>query len=62
MPAYVKLDVAASLAIFHSASGSSSLSITGRVDNLLDKKYEDVLHYAAPRRTFLIGARLTGSL
>ena len=62
LPAYVKLDVAGSLAIFHTATGSSSLSITGRVDNLLDKKYEDVLHYAAARRTFLIGARLTGSL
>lgn len=62
LPAYVKLDVAASLAIFHTATGSSSVSITGRVDNLMDKKYEDVLHYAAARRTFLIGARLTGSL
>ncbi|HUQ47378.1 MAG TPA: TonB-dependent receptor [Gemmatimonadaceae bacterium] len=62
LPAYVKLDVAGSLAIFHTATGSSALSITGRVDNALDKKYEDVLHYASPRRTFLIGARLTGSL
>jgi outer membrane cobalamin receptor len=38
------------------------MSITGRVDNVMDKKYEDVLHYTAARRTFLIGARLTGSL
>ncbi len=62
LPAYVKLDLAGSLAIFHSASGSSSVSITGRVDNALDKKYEDVLHFASPGRSFLIGARLTGSL
>jgi vitamin B12 transporter len=62
LPSYVKLDVAGSFAIFHSATGSSAVSITGRVDNVLDKRYEDVLHYAAARRTFLIGARLTGSL
>src|SRR5205085_9144340 len=60
LPAYVKLDAAGSFAIFHSATGSSAVSITGRVDNLLDKKYEDVLHYSSARRTFLIGARLTG--
>jgi vitamin B12 transporter len=62
LPSYVKLDVAGSLAIFHTATGSSSVSITGRVDNVLDRKYEDILHYAAARRAFLIGARLTGSL
>ena len=62
LPAYVKLDVAGSMAIFHTATGGSSVSITGRVDNLLDRKYEDVLHYASARRTFLIGARLMGSL
>lgn len=62
LPAYVKLDFAGSFAVFHSATGSSAVSITGRVDNVLDKKYQDVLHYAAARRTFLIGARLTGSL
>lgn len=62
LPEYVKLDVAGSYSLFHSSTGSSALSITGRVDNILDRKYEDVLHYAAARRTFLIGARLTGSL
>jgi vitamin B12 transporter len=62
LPSYVKIDFAGSFAIFHTATGTSSVSITGRVDNLLDKKYEDVLHYAAARRAFLIGARLTGSL
>ena len=62
LPSYMKFDAAASLAIFHTDSGNGSLSITGRVDNLLDKKYEDVLRFASPRRTFLIGARLTGSL
>ncbi|MEO7366766.1 MAG: TonB-dependent receptor [Gemmatimonadaceae bacterium] len=62
LPSYVKVDVAASRSLFHSATGKSDLSLTARVDNLLDKKYEDVLHYGSPGRTFLIGARLSGSL
>ncbi|MEP6508522.1 MAG: TonB-dependent receptor, partial [Gemmatimonadales bacterium] len=62
LPSYVKVDVSATRSIFHSAAGKGDLSLTARVDNLLDKKYEDVLHYASPRRTFLIGARLSGSL
>jgi outer membrane cobalamin receptor len=30
------------------------------VDNLLDREYEDVLHFAAPRRSWMLGARLEG--
>jgi outer membrane cobalamin receptor len=62
LPAYTKLDVAASLEIFKSESRKSSISLTGRVDNALDRKYEDVLHYAAPRRQYLIGARVVGAM
>jgi vitamin B12 transporter len=62
LPAYMKFDVAGSWAIFHTATGSSSVSLTARVDNVLDKKYQDVLHFESPRRSFLIGARLSGSL
>ncbi|HZK78563.1 MAG TPA: hypothetical protein VFC35_06630, partial [Gemmatimonadaceae bacterium] len=62
LPSYVKLDVAASRVIFHTGSGKGSISVTGRVDNVLDKKYEDVLNFASPRRSFMVGARLTGSL
>ncbi|HZK78566.1 MAG TPA: TonB-dependent receptor, partial [Gemmatimonadaceae bacterium] len=40
LPSYVKLDVAASRVIFHTGSGKGSVSLTGRVDNVLDKKYE----------------------
>ena len=62
LPAYVKVDVAMSLELLRSATGKSSLAFTARVDNALDRKYEDVLHFSTPRRTFLLGARLTGSL
>lgn len=62
LPAYTKLDLAASYDLLKGESGKSSLAVTLRVDNILDKKYEDVLHYAAPRRAFLVGARLRGAL
>ncbi|MEO5902751.1 MAG: TonB-dependent receptor [Gemmatimonadaceae bacterium] len=62
LPSYVKLDVAASRALFQSDGGKNAVSLTVRVDNLLDTKYEDVLHFASPRRTILFGARLSGSL
>ena len=62
LPAYVKVDLAMSRDLVHSATGKSSLAFTARVDNALDRKYEDVLHFSTPRRTLLLGARLTGSL
>lgn len=62
LPSYVKVDVAASRSLFHSMTGKRDVSLTARVDNLLDKKYEDVLHFASPGRTFLVGARVSGSL
>jgi vitamin B12 transporter len=61
LPAYTKVDLAASRNLLSSSVGRS-LSVTIRVDNLLDKKYEDVLHYPAPRRSYLIGARLSGAM
>ena len=60
LPAYYKIDVAGHRDIFRSASGRSGLSITGRVDNVLDREYEDVFHFPAPRRTWMVGARLEG--
>jgi outer membrane cobalamin receptor len=33
------------------------LMLNARVENALNKRYEDVLHFAAPGRTVLIGAR-----
>jgi outer membrane receptor protein involved in Fe transport len=42
--------------------GYGSLSLTIRVDNALNRKYEDVLNFPAPRRTILIGARYGAGL
>jgi vitamin B12 transporter len=60
LPAYYKIDVAGHRAILRSGSGRSAVSITARVDNVLDRRYEDVLNFPAPRRTWMLGARLEG--
>lgn len=57
LPAYVRLDLATSLPLV--STGSGSLSLTARVENALDRRYEDVLHFPAPRRAFLLGGRIT---
>ncbi|HEX2722336.1 MAG TPA: TonB-dependent receptor [Gemmatimonadaceae bacterium] len=62
LPAYAKLDLAASREVFRDASRRHSVGVTVRVDNAFDKKYEDVLHFRAPGRVLLVGARYTGSL
>jgi len=62
LPAYTKLDIAGSVDLLKSAAGRSRLGLTFRVDNALDRNYEDVLHFPAPGRTFLLGARLSGTL
>jgi vitamin B12 transporter len=55
LPAYTKLDISAELPI--AARSRTGLILTARVENTLNKRYEDVLHFAAPGRTVLIGAR-----
>lgn len=56
LQSYVKLDLAASLPLFQ--KNGSDVAITVRVNNALDRKYQDVLHFPAPRRAFLLGGRL----
>ena len=57
LPSYTKLDLSAELPITGAHRGG--LKLSGRIENAFDKRYEDVLHYAAPGRTILIGARAT---
>jgi vitamin B12 transporter len=57
LPAYAKLDLSAELPLAGLDRGA--LSLNARLENALDKRYEDVLHYAAPGRTILIGLRAT---
>ena len=62
LPSYYKIDVAGHYAILRSGSGRSTLALTFRVDNALDREYEDVLNFPGPRRTWLLGARIEGAM
>lgn len=57
LPAYAKLDLSAELPL--TGPGRRGFSLSARLENALDKHYEDVLHYSSPGRTILIGARAT---
>jgi len=57
LPPYTRLDVSAELPI--AMRSRSGLILNARVENALNKRYEDVLHFPAPGRTVLIGARAT---
>lgn len=57
LPPYAKLDLSAELPLTGLHRGGLTLSL--RIENALDKRYEDVLHFAAPRRTILLGVRAT---
>ena len=61
LPAYTRVDVSGSLELWKGTHGSS-LSLTARAENALDNKFETVLHFPAPGRVILIGARFSGSL
>lgn len=55
LPAYTRVDLSAEYPL--SVWPLTGLSLNARVDNLFDRRYEEVLHFATPRRTFVIGAR-----
>jgi vitamin B12 transporter len=57
LPSYAKLDLSTELPLTRLHGGG--LMLSARIENALDKRYEDVLHYEAPGRTILIGARAT---
>ncbi|MEO7102825.1 MAG: TonB-dependent receptor, partial [Gemmatimonadaceae bacterium] len=59
LPSYVKLGLSGSVRVLH--SNATSVSITARVDNALDRKYQDVFKFPAPGRAVFIGARISAS-
>jgi vitamin B12 transporter len=55
LPAYTRVDLSAEYPLTGLKRGG--LSLNARVDNVFDKRYEDVFHFASPRRTVLVGGR-----
>ncbi|HEV7387996.1 MAG TPA: TonB-dependent receptor [Gemmatimonadaceae bacterium] len=58
LPAYTKVDLSAEFPV--TRQGPAGITLTGRIENLFDKRYEDVLNFEAPGRAILLGARATG--
>jgi len=55
LPSYTKLDLSAEVPVTVRARGG--LTLNARLENALNKRYEDALHFPAPGRTLLVGAR-----
>ena len=61
LPSYTRVDVSGTTELIRFGSRGSSLSLTGRIDNLFDRRYEDVLNFRTTGRMVLVGARYSGS-
>jgi vitamin B12 transporter len=60
LPAYTRFDLGGMLDLGKVARPfGSPLALTVRLENAFDRKYEDVLHFPAPGRTLLLGAKLS---
>ncbi|MEO7039023.1 MAG: TonB-dependent receptor [Gemmatimonadaceae bacterium] len=59
LPSYTVVGLAGEIGVFAGAgSRSPDLTLTARVENLFDRRYQQVFGYASPRRTVLLGARI----
>jgi vitamin B12 transporter len=59
LQAYTKVDLSTDIPVPVGALRRGGLVLNARVENLFDKRYQDVLNFAAPGRTVLVGARAT---
>lgn len=55
LSAYTKVDLSAEYPL--SGPGRAGLTFSARIENVFNRRYEDVLNFATPGRTVLIGAR-----
>jgi vitamin B12 transporter len=55
LASHTKLDLSADLPL--TSIGRGGVTLNARLENALNTRYEDVLHFAAPERTILVGAR-----
>jgi vitamin B12 transporter len=58
-PAYTRVDLGGSLPLRQFAPSLAGAEVTLRVENLLDTDYQSVFNFLSPRRTILVGARMT---
>jgi vitamin B12 transporter len=59
LPSYTVVALAGELGILRRTSSSSpELVLTARIDNVFDRRYQQIFGFASPRRTVLVGARI----
>jgi outer membrane cobalamin receptor len=57
LAAYLRVDLSAEIPVFRGARGASRFTLTGRAENLLNARYQQIRNYPAPGRTILFGGR-----
>jgi outer membrane cobalamin receptor len=58
LPSYIRVDCSAELDVLAPRGGAPGITISGRVENLLDHAYEEVKNFPARRRTVFVGGEL----
>ncbi len=58
-PGYKKIDLAASYALVDEWKFLKSLTLIGRIENLLDEQYQEAKGFSAPGFNFLVGLKAT---
>jgi vitamin B12 transporter len=58
LPHYVRVDLAGELTVLRSVPSRTSVTITARVENVLDGEHQEVVGFPARGRVILVGARL----
>jgi vitamin B12 transporter len=62
LPAYLRVDLAGELPLLAPRGARPRVAASVRVENLLDERYEQVLHFPARRRAVSLGLRIEGGL
>ncbi|OLC68807.1 MAG: hypothetical protein AUH78_25225 [Gemmatimonadetes bacterium 13_1_40CM_4_69_8] len=58
LPGYVRVDMSGALELARSRAGLPGVAVRVRVENLFDRRYDEVLHFPARRRAILVGGEL----
>lgn len=58
LPAYTMVDLSAVYRITRPRGGLPGVALSGRIANLLDRQYQEVLNFPAPGRALFVAARL----
>ena len=58
LPPYLRLDLAGDVALLRASGAAPAVTATLKAENLLDRRYEQVLHFPSRRRAVFVGLRV----